>query len=88
MVTKPFLAAQDISALPQTASLCSTLFSMLSIVIGVHHVWRHRRRADADDNEAVRDSSRFILSSSNFASHPPFFRANISAFVPMVNEVT
>lgn len=30
---------------------------MLSMVIGVHHVWRHRRRADADDNEAVRDSS-------------------------------
>jgi hypothetical protein len=27
---------------------------MLSMVIGVHHVWRHRRRADADDNEAVR----------------------------------
>ena len=27
---------------------------MLSIVIGVHHVWRHRRRADADDKDAVR----------------------------------
>ena len=27
---------------------------MLSIVIGVHHVWRHRRRADADDEDAVR----------------------------------
>jgi hypothetical protein len=48
---------QNISALPQTASLCSVLFSMLSIVIGVHHVWRHRRRADADDEEAVRTFS-------------------------------
>jgi hypothetical protein len=48
---------QNISALPQTASLCSVLFSMLSMVIGVHHVWRHRRRADADDNEAVCGSS-------------------------------
>jgi len=28
------------------------------MVIGVHHVWRHRRRADADDDEAVRDSPR------------------------------
>ncbi len=27
---------------------------MLSIVIGVHHVWRHRRRADADEEDAVR----------------------------------
>jgi hypothetical protein len=26
------------------------------MVIGVHHVWRHRRRADADDDEAVRTS--------------------------------
>jgi hypothetical protein len=27
---------------------------MLSLVIGVHHVWRHRRRADADEEDAVR----------------------------------
>ncbi|KAI0301621.1 hypothetical protein B0F90DRAFT_322641 [Multifurca ochricompacta] len=47
-----FLSVPNNSAFPQIASLCSTLFSMLSIVIGVHHVWRHRRRAEADDNEA------------------------------------
>lgn len=47
-----FLALPNINALSQTASLVSTLFSMLSIVIGVHHVWRHRRRADADDEDA------------------------------------
>jgi hypothetical protein len=29
---------------------------MLSIVIGVHHVWRHRRRADADEEEAHSSS--------------------------------
>ncbi|KAI9465737.1 hypothetical protein BJY52DRAFT_1183320 [Lactarius psammicola] len=49
-----FLALPNINALAQTASLVSTLFSMLSIVIGVHHVWRHRRRADADDEDASR----------------------------------
>ena len=37
---------------------------MLSIVIGVHHVWRHRRRADADDEDAVR--RHFIAS---FSTH-------------------
>ena len=37
---------------------------MLSIVIGVHHVWRHRRRADADDEDAVR---RHLIAS--FSTH-------------------
>ncbi|KAH9177753.1 hypothetical protein EDB89DRAFT_2064711 [Lactarius sanguifluus] len=39
-----FLAPPNINALAQTASLVSTLFSILSIVMGVHHAWRHRRR--------------------------------------------
>lgn len=34
---------------------------MLSIVIGVHHVWRHRRRADADDEDAVRHLTTSLL---------------------------
>ena len=70
---------------PQTASLCSILFSMLSMVIGVHHVWRHCRRADADDDEVVRDSSHHNLSfqvliSQFFASRlpPPHFSESIS----------
>ncbi|KAH9060600.1 hypothetical protein EDB87DRAFT_595306 [Lactarius vividus] len=49
-----FLALPNINALAQTASLISTLFSILSIVIGVHHVWRHRRRVDVDDEDASR----------------------------------
>ncbi|KAH9042521.1 hypothetical protein EDB85DRAFT_1071674 [Lactarius pseudohatsudake] len=49
-----FLALPNINALAQTALLISTLFSMLSIVMGVHHVWRHSRRVDADDEDASR----------------------------------
>jgi cadmium resistance protein CadD (predicted permease) len=75
VVTIPFLAAQNISALPQTASLCSILFSMLSMVIGVHHVWRHRRRADADDDEAVRAPSQLILSSAHKYFASPIFQS-------------
>jgi hypothetical protein len=70
---------------PQTASLCSILFSMLSMVIGVHHIWRHCRRANADDDEVVRDSSHHNLSfqvliSQFFASRlpPPHFSESIS----------
>lgn len=59
-----FLALPNINPLPQTASLCSVLFSMLSMVIGVHHVWRHRRRADADDDEAVRTRTNTLPSST------------------------
>jgi len=44
---------------------------MLSMVIGVHHVWRHRRRADADDDEAVRDAPRVYP----FESSTPFFQS-------------
>jgi len=51
---RPRPPLQNINTLAQTASLISTLFSMLSIVIGVHHVWRHRRHADAEDEDAVR----------------------------------
>ncbi|KAI0064299.1 hypothetical protein BV25DRAFT_1914504 [Artomyces pyxidatus] len=47
-----FLAVPNLNSLQRTASLASTLLSMLSIVIGVHHVWRHRRRVDAEEPKA------------------------------------
>lgn len=34
------------------------------MVIGVHHVWRHRRRADADDDEAVRTRTSTVTPST------------------------
>ncbi|KAH9006550.1 hypothetical protein EDB86DRAFT_3098166 [Lactarius hatsudake] len=47
-----FPALPVINALAQIASLTSTLFSMLPVVIGVHHVWRHRQHVDGDDEDA------------------------------------
>jgi len=61
---------QNIAALPQTASLCSMLFSMLSLVIGVHHVWRHRRRANATEHEAVRAFPPSILPPPSLITPP------------------
>ncbi|OAX37450.1 hypothetical protein K503DRAFT_866861 [Rhizopogon vinicolor AM-OR11-026] len=42
-----FLAVPGINALQKTASLSSSLFAMMSIIVGVHHVWRHRGKVDA-----------------------------------------
>jgi hypothetical protein len=71
---------QNINPLPQTASLCSVLFSMLSMVIGVHHVWRHRRRADADDDEAVRTRT------STLPSPPPLQHIPIILLISLLQD--
>lgn len=47
-----FLAVPDITSLQRTASLASTIFSILSIAAGVHHVWQHRAKTEADLDEA------------------------------------
>ncbi|KAH7923628.1 hypothetical protein BV22DRAFT_1036108 [Leucogyrophana mollusca] len=47
-----FLAVPNINALQRTASLASSLFAMMSIAVGVHHVWRHRSKVDAEYKDA------------------------------------
>jgi len=47
-----FLAIPGIDHMPKTASLVSTLFSLTSIIAGVHHVWRHRTKVDAEFEDA------------------------------------
>ncbi|KAA1466618.1 hypothetical protein DENSPDRAFT_831480 [Dentipellis sp. KUC8613] len=49
-----FLAVPNVNSLQRTASLASTLFSMLSIVTGMHHIWRHRRRIDCELEDAIQ----------------------------------
>ncbi|THG94799.1 hypothetical protein EW026_g6743 [Hermanssonia centrifuga] len=49
-----FLAVPDITNTQRTASLASTVFSLLSVASGVHHVWQHRTKLDASYDEAVR----------------------------------
>lgn len=47
-----FLAVPGIDALQKTASLASSLFAMMSITVGVHHVWQHRSKVDAPHQDA------------------------------------
>jgi fatty-acid desaturase len=52
---------KGIDALQKTASLASSLFAMMSITVGVHHVWRHRSKVDALYQDAVIIVSNFML---------------------------
>ncbi|KII94570.1 hypothetical protein PLICRDRAFT_33372 [Plicaturopsis crispa FD-325 SS-3] len=47
-----FLAVPDVNSLQRTASLASSLFSVMSIVAGVHHVWQHRGKTDVEFKDA------------------------------------
>ncbi|CAL1699885.1 unnamed protein product [Somion occarium] len=49
-----FLAVPGLNGLQRTASLCSSLFGMISIVAGVHAVWNHRSKAEASQEEAAQ----------------------------------
>jgi len=47
------LALNDLNSLSRTASIASSLFAIGSIVIGLHHVWRHRVKVDTDASQAT-----------------------------------
>ncbi|KAJ7204217.1 hypothetical protein C8J57DRAFT_386060 [Mycena rebaudengoi] len=47
-----FLAVPDITSFQRGASLVSALFSMTSIITGLHHVWQHRGKQDAEFEDA------------------------------------
>ena len=47
---------QEITKFQRTASLASTLLSLLEIVIGLYHLWKHRILANADYDDAVSRS--------------------------------
>ena len=44
---------QGITTFQRTATLASTLFSLLGIVIGLYHTWEHRIRSNADVDDLV-----------------------------------
>jgi len=44
---------QGITTFQRTATLASTFFSLLGIVIGLYHTWRHRIRTSADLDDLV-----------------------------------
>ena len=49
-----FLALSNLRGAERTASIISAFFAIGSIIIGLHHVWRHRVKVDTDARQAVR----------------------------------
>lgn len=54
-----FLALNDIGAVERTSSVVSAFFSIGSLAVGLHHVWRHRVIKDSDATQAVRSIKSF-----------------------------
>lgn len=44
---------QGVTMFQRTATLASTFFSLLGIVIGLYHTWGHRIRTNADVDDLV-----------------------------------
>ncbi|KAJ7183897.1 hypothetical protein C8R46DRAFT_1186758 [Mycena filopes] len=51
-VNVSFLAVPDINTLQRSCALVSSLCAMASIVTGLHHVWQHREKTDAEQEAA------------------------------------
>jgi hypothetical protein len=49
---------QGITTFQRTATLASTFFSLLGIVIGLYHTWEHRIRTNADVDDLVSRNPR------------------------------
>ncbi|KAI0782593.1 hypothetical protein C8Q75DRAFT_503945 [Abortiporus biennis] len=60
-----FLGLSVITGIQRTTVLISTMFSVLSVLSGLYHVWHHRSKINADVNEAwkyinhTRDPGRY-----------------------------
>ncbi|KAH8092534.1 hypothetical protein BXZ70DRAFT_951300 [Cristinia sonorae] len=48
-----FLAIEDLTVVQRTFSLVSSLFAMISIAGGMHHIWHHRIRLDVEVEQAT-----------------------------------
>ena len=47
---------QDITDLQKMCAIISSLFSVASILSGVHHIWRHRSRIGINTNISRRQA--------------------------------
>jgi len=47
-----FLSIPDIGTVQRLSSLASTLFGLTSVTSGIHHTWRHKRKIDAEHDDA------------------------------------
>ncbi|KAH7922557.1 hypothetical protein BV22DRAFT_648393 [Leucogyrophana mollusca] len=47
-----FLTLPGLSSLQKTVSLVSTFFAIISVMSGIHHVWQHKGKVDAQQDDA------------------------------------
>ena len=52
-----FMTLSQVHAVERTSSLISTFLALGSIVVGLHHVWRHRVKKDTSAGQAVRNQT-------------------------------
>ncbi|KAK7038623.1 hypothetical protein R3P38DRAFT_2906754 [Favolaschia claudopus] len=51
-VNVAFLGIQTLTNLQRTASIVSSLFALMSLIIGLHRVWQHREKTEVDREDA------------------------------------
>ncbi|THH19386.1 hypothetical protein EUX98_g8786 [Antrodiella citrinella] len=56
-----FLAIDGITGIQRTFALASSLFAMISIAGGMHHIWHHRIRLDVEVDQAMIYLNRGIV---------------------------
>ncbi|KAJ8582424.1 hypothetical protein M405DRAFT_846445 [Rhizopogon salebrosus TDB-379] len=47
-----FLTIPDIGTVQRLSSLASTLFGLTSVTSGIHHTWQHKKKIDAEHDDA------------------------------------
>ncbi|TCD68625.1 hypothetical protein EIP91_010280 [Steccherinum ochraceum] len=60
-VNVSFLAINDLSVMQRTCSLVSSLFAMISIAGGMHHIWNHRIKLDVEVAEASQYMNHSLI---------------------------
>ncbi|KAI0254866.1 hypothetical protein BJV78DRAFT_1183419 [Lactifluus subvellereus] len=73
-----FLAAPGITTFQRTASIASTLLSLLEIVTGLHHIWRHRIRANADYDDLYKYFGKKWIGTGYTFHNPTLLAAMLS----------
>ncbi|KAF7326795.1 hypothetical protein MSAN_02499000 [Mycena sanguinolenta] len=66
-VNVAFLGIPGLTALPRSASIVSALFALTSIITGLHHVWQHREKTDAEHE----DVKEYLFFFKLFTEHGP-----------------
>lgn len=64
-----FLALNGLQDVEKIASITSALFAIGSIIVGLHHIWRHRVKIDTDAHQAVRIKFSSLFTRARHPEH-------------------